>query len=159
VQEQLADFLNTALNDHQQAAETIDGLAIYAKEAIVNAEETVVKSGDYAKALDTLANAKSYYEFINAEPLPELIEKMTELDDIRYMTEERFAEIKKGMSEDEVRDIAGVVYYQNIRENPNGTVSWLYKRRDQGVAAITFNKKGKVYHLNFDAVKPKIVQE
>ena len=65
LQETLAGFLNQALNHFPEAPETLAGLEIYCKEAIVNADEIVRKSGDYKKATDTLINAKGYYDFID----------------------------------------------------------------------------------------------
>jgi outer membrane murein-binding lipoprotein Lpp len=155
VQEKLADFLYVALNDFPAAPETQEGLRIYAEEAIFNAEDTVMKSGNYKKGIETMLNAKEYYEAIGLEPLAALVDKIAEYDDWRFITNERFDQVNRGMTPEEVKEVIGVPYYKNIRENPNKTITWIYQRREGGAAAITFNK-GKVYHTKFDAVKPRI---
>jgi outer membrane murein-binding lipoprotein Lpp len=156
VQEKLADYLFLALNDFPEAPETQEGLRIYADEAIFNAEDTVTKSGNYNKGMETMITAKEYYVAIGLEPLPMLVDKIAEYEDWRFITKERFDQVKRNMTPDEVKEVVGVPYYKNIRENPNKTITWIYGRREGGAAAITFNTKGKVYHTNFDAVKPKV---
>jgi outer membrane murein-binding lipoprotein Lpp len=155
VQEKLADFLYVALNDFPKAPETQEGLRIYAEEAILNAEDTVIKSGNYKKGMETMITAKEYFVAIELEPLAALVDKIAEYEDWRFITQERFDLVKKGMVPEKVKEVIGVPYYKNIRENQNKTITWIYQRREGGAAAITFNK-GKVYHTKFDAVKPRI---
>lgn len=160
LQDKLATFLTTALNDFPEAPETAKGLEIYAKEAIYTAEDIVQKAGDYKKAIDTLQNAKTYYESIGLTPYQPLLDAMAKYDEMRYITKERFDKVKKGMTEDEVAEVVGVPYYMNKKKDEKRHVEyWLYPRRDGGAAAIYFNSKKKVYHKNFDAVKPKVVNK
>jgi hypothetical protein len=158
LQEKLADFLNLALNDFPQEPDTIEGLKIYSKEAMLTAAETVAESGNYKKAMENLITAKDLYEQIEVEPLPALVDKITEYEDWRFITQERFDQVKRNMTPEEVKAVIGVPYYRNIRENPGGVTTWIYQRREGGAAAITFNKRGKVYHTDFDAVKPKVAE-
>ena len=160
LQGNLADFLNVALNDFPNDPRTLDALRIYSEEAIIYADDAVQGAGDYKKALDRLNNALGYYEAINAEPYPPLKDKIQQLEERRFITRERFDEVKKNMTKDQVKEIAGVPYYGNIHEEKKqGIEYWLYPKEDGGAAAIYFNNKsGKVYNKNFDAVKPKVVQ-
>lgn len=160
VQNQLADFLNVALNNFPQASETVRALEIYAKEGLLTAEDIVVKSGDYSKAMDQLRSIQSYYESVELPTYPELETTIARYDDWRFITQERFDEVKKGMTKDEVRVIAGVPYYHNIQvDEQRGVETWLYKKREGGAAAIYFKTNNdKVYATKFDAIKTKVVE-
>jgi len=160
LQEKLATFLTTALNDSPQAPETVEGLKIYAEEAIYNADDIIKKSGDYKKAIDTLQTAKSYFETIGLKPYQPLKDAMTRFDEMRFINKDRFDQVKKGMTEDEVAAIAGVPYYMNKKtDEKRGIEYWLYPRRGGGAAAIYFNKKHIAYSKKFDAVKPRIATD
>lgn len=160
LQEKLAAFLTTGLNEYPDAPATSEGLKIYADEGIFNAEDIIRKSGDYKKAIETLQTAKSYFETVGLEPYGPLKDAMTRYDDLRYITRERFDQIKKGMTEDEVSAIAGVPYYMNKkRDEKRGVEYWLYPRREGGAAAVYFNKRRTAYSKKFDAVKPKIATD
>ncbi|MCG6947847.1 MAG: hypothetical protein LJE93_02885 [Acidobacteria bacterium] len=161
VQSTLADFLNIALNDFPEHPATAEGLNLYSDEAILIADDTVAKAGDYKKAINQLDSASSYYESIGLPPYQPLIDKMAELDEMRFITQERFDEVKKNMTMDEVKEIAGVPYYQNIQVDEKRKVeTWLYRKREGGAAAVYFKtNNNKVYNKNFDAVKVKVVEE
>jgi len=155
----LADVLNVGLNDFPEAPETKQALDLYAREALLVADDMVRKAGDYAKAVDHLSNASLLYEQVGLEVSPLLKQKLAWLDDWRYITPERFEAVKNNMTMDEIRKIAGIPYYANIQVNEEkGIETWLYRKRDGGAAAIYFNiKSGKVYSKNFEAVKTKVV--
>lgn len=157
----LADFLNVALNDFPEDPATVAGLNIYADEAILIAEDTVLKAGDYKKATDQLGSAVSYYESLSIPVYPTLAEKLAEFEGFRFITQERFDLVKKDMTMDEVKEIAGVPYYQNIQvDEKRGVETWLYRKEDGGAAAIYFKSKtGKVYGSKWDAVKTKVVTD
>lgn len=161
LQSQLSDLLNTGLNEYPETPETATALKIYSDEALIVAQDIVVKAGDYKKAIDHLAGAKGYYDAIGLEVNPALVEQMATFDDWRFITKERYDAVKKGMTEDEVKELAGVPYYANIQEDEKrGIDTWLYKKREGGAAAIYFKvKTSKVYNKNFDAVKMKVVTE
>jgi len=161
VQATLADFLNIALNEFPEHPATIEGLNLYSDEAILIAEDTVAKAGDYKKALNQLDAANSYYDSINLPPYQPLVDKMAELDDMRFVTQERFELVQKNMTMDEVKDVVGVPYYQNIQVDEKRKVeTWLYRKREGGAAAIYFKTtNNKVYNKNFDAVKIKVAEE
>jgi chromosome segregation ATPase len=161
-QDALANFLNVALNDFPEHPATASGLNIYADEAMLIADETVARAGDYKKAIDQLGSALSYYESLDLPPYQPLADKLAEFTAMRFMTQERFDEVKNGMTMDEVKAIAGVPYYQNIQvDEKRGVETWLYRKGGEGgAAAIYFKiKTGKVYNKAFDAIKTKVVED
>jgi len=157
----LADFLNVALNDFPEHPATVDGLNIYSDEAILIARDTVLKAGDYKKATEQLASAISYYESLSLPVYPKLAETLAELQEMRFITQERFDLVKKNMTMDEVKEVVGVPYYQNIQiDEKRGVETWLYRKAEGGAAAIYFRiKTGKTYDKKWDAVKTKVVSD
>jgi hypothetical protein len=102
----------------------------------------------------------SYYESIGLPPYQPLIDKMSGLDEMRFITQERFDLVKKNMTMDEVKEAAGVPYYQNIQVDEKRKVeTWLYRKREGGAAGIYFKTtNNKVYNKNFEAVKLKVAE-
>jgi hypothetical protein len=160
VQATLADFLNVALNEFPEHPATEQGLNLYSDEAILIAQDTVAKAGDYKKAMNQLDAANSYYDSIDLPPYQPLVDKMAELDDMRFITQERFDLVKKNMTMDEVKEVIGVPYYQNIQVDEKRKVeTWLYRKRHGGAAAVYFKTTtNKPYNKNFEAVKLKVVE-
>ncbi len=154
VQGLIADLLNVGINEFPDSNETASALMMYADEAILVADDMVVKSGDYKKAIDHLSSAEGYFEAAGLTAYHPLVAKIGELDDWRFITQERFDQIKKGMTREEVVAAVGQVYFRNIQEDPDrGVESWLYKKREGGGAAFYFKiKTGKVYDKNWEAV-------
>ncbi len=160
VQATLADFLNLALNEFPEDPGTIEGLNIYADEAILIARDTIFQAGDYKKAIDQLDAASSYYDSLDLPPYQPLVDEIATLRDMRLITRERFDLVKKNMTMDEVKEIVGYPYYQNIQRNEKqGVETWLYRKNEGGAAAIYFKMKtSKMYNKNFEAVKIKVVE-
>jgi len=160
VQEQLSQLLNVVLNDYPEDPETMEALKIYSDEAIGVAEEIVAKSGDYNKAVKQLTSVKDYYEAISKAPYQALEDKIAEYKDWRFITKERFDQVKKGMKMDEVKALVGVPYTRNIQEDKaRGVIAWMFKKSEGGGAGIYFKiKTGKVYSKNWDAAKTKVVK-
>jgi hypothetical protein len=161
VQATLADFLNVALNDFPDHPATAQGLNLYSDEAILIAEDTVAMSGDYRKAMNQLDSASSYYDSIGLPPYQPLIDRIASIDEMRFITQERFELVKKNMTMDDVKEIVGVPYYQNIQVDEKRKVeTWLYRKREGGAAGIYFKTtNNKVYNKNFEAVKIKVVED
>ena len=157
----LADFLNIGINEYPGSQETADALLVYADEAILVADDMVAKSGDYKKAIDHLSTAEGYFNAAGLTPYHPLVAKIAELDDWRFITQERFDEVKKGMTKEAVVAAVGQVYFRNIQESQSkGVESWLYKKREGGAAAFYFKiKNGKVYDKNWEAVAVTTVVE
>lgn len=161
VQGLLADFLNEGINDYPDSPETADALVIYSDEAILVALDMVEKSGDYKKAIDNLTGAQSFFEAAGLTPYHPLVAQIAEFDNWRFITQERFDEVKKGMTKDDVVAVAGHVYYRNVQESPEkGVETWLYKKREGGAAAVYFKiKTQKVYDKNWEAISTQVVTE
>jgi hypothetical protein len=154
VQGLLADLLNIGINDYPDSPETASALMIYSDEAILVADDMVAKAGDYKKAIDHLNTAEGYFEAAGLTPYHPLMAKIAEFDDWRFITEERFDQVKKGMTKEELAATVGQVYFRNIQESPDkGVETWLYKKREGGAAAFYFKiKTQKVYDKNWEAV-------
>lgn len=72
------------------------------------------------------------------------------------MTSERFKAVKKGMTENEVREALGPPNLFNVREyEDRGVTAWFYPKDEAGAAAgVWFRMKDhKVYRINFDAIE------
>jgi hypothetical protein len=161
VQSTVTSFLTVALNDFPEDPITVEGLKIYSEEAIIVANETVIQAGDYKKAVGGLEGALGYYDSLGLPPYQPLVDRIAELDEIRFITQERFDLVQKNMTMDEVKELVGVPYYQNIQQDEKrGVETWLYRKREGGAAAVYFKMKtSKVYNKNFDAVKTKVVTD
>lgn len=164
VQEQ-ADAFNQQLvafiNDNQitEGAEPTPmqqgALDMYVDESIEIAREHIEEGGDYRQAIQI------YQQTLNLDPDNEKLKSaLAEAEANRYMTEERFAQVEEGMTEDEVRDLLGQVNLRNIRDYEDGErIAWFYVREQNGYAAGVFferNDDGSytVYSTDFDAVTP-----
>lgn len=161
LQATLADFLNVALNEFPQDPATVRGLNIYSDEAILIAEETVAKAGDYKKAIQQMDSAASYYESLEIPVYAPLEEKIAEFEEMRYINRERFDQVEDNMTKEDVKEIVGPPYYQNIQvDEKRGVEMWLYRKREGGAAAIYFKTRNeKVYDKNFEAVKTQVVED
>jgi len=131
-------------------------LAMKSDEDIVLAQEWIDKGGDYKRAIE-IYNTALMFDPDNAK----LQAALADAEANRYMTEERFSQVKKGMTEDEVRQQLGQANLHNVRKyEDKGVVAWFYPTSETGEAAAVWfqpDKKTKVmtvYQLKFEAVKP-----
>lgn len=126
-------------------------------EEIVIAREYITKAGDYSRAIDIYQTALGY------DPNNEKLKAaLAEAEAERFMTQERFAQVKKKMTQGEVRKLLGQVKRQLIRDYVDeNAVAWFYGKEDTGAAGVFFRetKKGngdwRVYHTDFNAIKPQ----
>lgn len=153
----LSNFLTIALNDDalKTAPQTHQALRLYADGAIANARNHIDVSGDYSKAIDILQTAESYYEFVGLEIPGDLREARARAQKFRFLTKDRFDQLKKGMTPEQVKTITGTPLYANVRETEahgRKIIMWLFPRdpAEGGASAIYFDK-GKVYALKWDA--------
>jgi len=143
---------------------TVDGertpdqqFAIDAKiaEDIVVAQEYIDKGGDYSRAIDIYHMAQQ----LDPEH-PDLLAAIAKAEELRYMTEERFAQVKKKMTEDQVRELLGQVKHTNIRDfEDRGVVGWFYRKEDGGAAGVYFKEsKGQmlVYSTDYNAIEQEV---
>lgn len=154
----LVEFLNadpivegTPPNSRQQNA-----LRLKSHEDLLVAQEYIDAGGEYQRAIDILQAA------LLADPdNPELKAALAEAKEHRYPTEAEFGQLKKGMSQDEVRALLGPVNLRNIKEYPDkGVTAWFYKKEAGGASVVYFEHKGKkpdqplvAYQWKWDAVK------
>ncbi|MCB1053989.1 MAG: hypothetical protein KDD11_00570 [Acidobacteria bacterium] len=122
------------------------------EEDILLAQEWIESGGDYRRAITILESLQPL-----APDNAHLQEELEHAKNFRYMTEDRFAAVKKGMTEDEVREALGPVNLRNIKPyEDRGVVAWFYPKEGGGAAGVFFNqKKGKtqVYKTDFNAVQ------
>ncbi len=121
-------------------------------ENIEMAREYIEKGGEYQRAIDI------YNQALISDPDNEkLLAAKAEAEERRYITEERLGEVKKNMTEDEVRGLLGTPKTQNVREFDGGVIGWFYPKEEPNTAAAVFfrERKGvlKVYKTDFEAVK------
>jgi hypothetical protein len=155
----LAAFLNDPANQmivgepltERQAA----AVAMKSSEDIELAAEYIAKGGDYKRAIDIL-NLALQLDPDNAD----LQAALADAEANRFMSEERFALAKKGMTEAEVREALGQVNLINIRKyEDRGVAAWFYPTTEDGSAAAVWFQKDKksdqmkAYQLKYDAVQ------
>ncbi len=127
-------------------------LSFKSDEDIVLAQEYIDKGGEYQRAIDI------YTQSLVFDPGNEKLEAAkAEAEALRFMTEERLAEVKKGMTRKEVRALLGTPKHNNVREYDNGGLGWFFPKEEPRAAAAVFfqAKKGelKVYKTDFNAIK------
>lgn len=151
----LVEFINKYAGFEGEEIDEIQLQAIQMKsdEDIELALDYIRRGGDYKRAIDILTNA------LMVDPDNERLKAEIEAaEEARYMDEERFARVTKGMTQAQVAKTIGQVFYRNIREQEDrGVTTWLYPRLEGAAAAVYFRKSGEtlvVYETNFEAVKP-----
>lgn len=129
-----------------------------AEEDIRIAAEYIDMGGDYSRAIDI------YNGSLMADPENQkLLEAKAEAERLQYMDEERFSQVKKGMTQDEVQALLGTVNRRNVREyEKDNTVGWFYRREDGGAAGVFFKEKKGVWTavvVDYNAAKPPVAGE
>jgi hypothetical protein len=131
-------------------------LRLKSSEDLVIAEEYIEKGGDWARAGDIVDRA------LSIDPNNEvLLEKKALIEEMRFINQERFEKIEKGMTQAEVREILGPVNINNMREFDENNVGWFYRKdpdAEGGAAGVYFRKRGgewKVQTLDYEAIKPQ----
>ncbi|HEX3129888.1 MAG TPA: outer membrane protein assembly factor BamE [Thermoanaerobaculia bacterium] len=153
----LVDFINANAaaqpgdppDERQRAA-----IRMKSDEDILLAREYVERGGDYRRAIEIYETA------LAADPDNERLRRELEATrSRRYMTSQRFSQVKEGMTQEEVRRLLGSPNLQDVRAYPErGITAWFYPKDASGAAAaVWFQKKAaeaEVYLLDFDAIQP-----
>jgi len=149
---QLVDYINAdpPVVGEPMRPDQQEAIRMKSAEDILTAKDFITLGGDYRKAIDI------YNSALQIDPdNPDLKAALAEAEADRYMTAERFATVKKKMTEDEVVAAIGRPLIRNVREYPEKKVTaWFYPKNEQGEAAgVFFNSKKEVYSTDFNAVK------
>lgn len=136
------------LGERQLAA-----LRLKSDEDILLAREHIQRNGDYRRAIEVYESA------LAADPdNGRLKEELETAKARRYITRERFVQVKEGMTQEEVRRLLGQPNLQDIRPYPErDVVAWFYPKDASGAAAAVWFKSGdagEVYQLDFEAIQP-----
>lgn len=129
-------------------------LRMKGEEDIVLARQLIDEGGDYQRAIAI------YEEDLAIDPGdPRLEEELAKAQGRRYMSREVFAQLKKGMSQEEVRGLLGAPNPHSVRDYPDrGVVGWFYPKDSSGAAAAVWFAKADgryaSYLFDFDAIKP-----
>jgi hypothetical protein len=148
--QQLVDFINA---NPPVAGETPpervrQAIRMKSDEDIRIAREYIDEGGDYRRALDIYDAAQA------VDPDYEELKRLrAEAEALRFMTEERFAQVEEGMTRDQVRAVLGQVNLRNIRDYPEkNAVAWFYPRDDRGsAAAVWFNQDRRGEYVVYEA--------
>lgn len=146
--EQLAPALDEPLPEVMQAA-----IALKAEEDMKLAKEHITQGGDYARAIDMYKSILAY-----APDDQRVQDALAEAEERRYMDEERFSQVERGMTQGEVAALLGPVYFRNQHEYPDQQVlAWFYpKSAERDAAAIYFRRDGDrwvVFRTDFDVAR------
>lgn len=152
----LVEFLNSAnmVQGEEPSGVLLEAIRMKSAEDLVIAQEYINRGGDYRRAIEILQTA------LMLDPdNPELVAALEQAKADQYMTEERFAQVTKGMTMEQVRERIGTVNVHNVREYPEKDVTaWFYRREDKGAAGVYFqDKDGEmvVYRADFNAITPE----
>jgi hypothetical protein len=144
------------IEGEEPTARQLTLLAMKSDEDLILAQEWIDRGGDYKRAIE-IYNTALMFDPEN----PKLQAALAEAEANRYMSQERFLQVKKGMTEGEVRQLLGQANLHNVRKyEDNGVVAWFYPTSETGEAAAVWfepdKKSGemKVYQVKFEAVKP-----
>lgn len=157
-----AGALNQALTEFINADPPVEGepippataraIALKADEDIVLAREYITEGGDYARAISMYENILAY-----SPENPNVLEAKSEAERLRYMDQERFSQVEKGMTEGQVQEILGPANPRNRRSFEDvGRAAWYYPKSAEGDAAgVLFRERDgrmEVYDTQWDAV-------
>lgn len=156
------DFMTrlvTFLNDDPIIAEDgpterqLAAVRLKSSEDMLVAREWIDEGGDYRRATQ-IYEAALQLDPDNAELKAALATAVNN----RFMSSERFAAAKKGMTEAEVRAVLGTPLHHNMKSyEDRGVTAWFYPTADNGAAAAVWFRPDKAeqlvtYLIKYDAV-------
>jgi tetratricopeptide (TPR) repeat protein len=123
--------------------------------AQVYAAEKIRIGDEYARVLARYDRAIVMYQSALAlDPAnPQAQEKLRQAQERRFVSMDRFAQVRNGMSEAQVRQILGEPQepWKNQRVHKNRVYSvWIYPKSDGSASAVYFDD-GTVYHTSWNA--------
>lgn len=150
----LVDFINSRppVEGEKLAGHLLAAVRMKSDEDILLAHQYIEQGGDYRRAIEIYETA------LAVDPdNPRLRQELEDALARRYMTGGRFAQVKKGMTEDQVRALLGQPNARDVRDFPaRGVAAWFYPKNADGQAAAVWFAKEKgiptVYMADFNAV-------
>lgn len=153
----IADYLNVVdpmFEGEPPSEKQAAVLRMKSAEDMVIAGEYIDQGGDYRRAI------RIYEDALERDPDNEDLQAaLAKANEMRFMTEERLATVKKGMTQDEVKGLLGAVNLRNIRDYPErNVVAWFYQVDESGKASAVWfrqNRGGEytVYKTEFEQIK------
>jgi len=156
----LVEFINKSINaDGEETEIHQQAIRMKSDEDLATGQDFIDRGGEYQRAIDIFQQSLAFDPEYQA-----LHDAIAKANDLRFMSEERFAEVKKKMTQAEVRKLLGALKGTNIQEFPErNVVGWFYRKDNGGAAAVYFKEKRKddgnwlVYEADYDAIKPKVI--
>jgi tetratricopeptide (TPR) repeat protein len=151
----LVEYVNANASSGETPGERqLAAIRMKSDEDILLAREYIEEAGDYRRAIEIYETA------LAADPAnPRLKTELETAKARRYITRERFALVREGMAQDEIRRLLGPPNLQDVRDYPErGVTAWFYPKDASGAAAAVWFRKGdsttEAYQLDFDAIQP-----
>lgn len=99
-------------------------LDVKAREDIELAREYIEQGGDYGRAI------RIYEDILTMDEDNELaLAAKAEAEGMRFVNDERFAQVEQGMTQAQVREILGPPFHRNIREYPDDGAAKAFPER------------------------------
>ena len=143
-------FINSGVDqDLTESEEHLAAIRMKSREDIALAHDYVQRGGDYRRAVQ-IVEQQLQFDPDNAE----LKEALDFFSDWRYITKERFDQLKTGMTEQEVSDTVGIPFHRNKRDYPDqNAIGWFYQKDEEGPdaggpTAIFFRKSRGVWKVS-----------
>ena len=153
--ERLSGYLNkdVMFEGEPPTERQLAAIRMKSAEDMVIAQEFIDKGGNYKRAMDI------YEQSLLLDPdNAELKSALAYAEEMRFMTEDRLAQVKKKMTADEVVELLGPVNLNFIKTyEDRGVTAWFYPREDGGAAAVFFEDKKdgpRVYEVDYEATQP-----
>lgn len=152
---QLVTFLNSdpIIAEDGPTERQLAAVRLKSSEDMLVAKEWITAGGDYRQAISIYENT------LQLDPdNEELKAALAEAQANRYLSQERFAAAKKGMTQDAVREALGQPLQYNIKTyEDKGVTAWFYPTSEDGSAAAVWfrpDKDGTLisYLTKYDAV-------
>ncbi len=153
----LVDFLNEdpMIQGARPSERQLAAVRMKSAEDLILAREWIDEGGDYKQAIDIYETA------LALDPdNEELRTALATAQAARFMTPERFALARRGMSQNEVRALLGQPNRSHIREVPErGIVAWFYPTSERGDAAGVWfetdetSGEARASQLKYDAIQ------
>ncbi len=128
----------------------------------VMAREKIIMGDEYMQVLSRYDKALELYRAaVDLDPTSvDAKQRVALAQQRRFVSMTAFANVKRGMKEDDVRKLAGLPredWIKQVVQNSRVYSVWIYPKEDGGASAIYFDN-GVVYHTNWNAATPPASQ-